>query len=512
LVEHLAPDPFFKEINPMRTRYLFSALSVAGLALVIALPSLADEAPSKEKIDKLIKQMGSDAFSEREKATKELAAIGLPALEALRKAARSDDAEVRRRAGKLLPNIERRAERIRILAPVHVHLVYKDTPLHKAVADFQEKSGYTIYLLDPEGKLKVRKITLETGETTFWHALALFCEKAEISQGFEDDLPDDNPWRPESGREIILKDGKSKKMPTDDRCAVRIQVTAKDERPGNWYEGELTLPLEVSLEPKLTWNGMHSSDSFLSIHIDKAVDDQGQKLSMVIPKKTAAGEVDISSNPPRIRKSDPQSTLSMSRHPFPPRSKWGAGLTSVAILDLRKGAKQAKSLKELKGILTMKFYSEVRPVIVVDKLDKAAGKTFKGAGGSSITIVKVVAEEEQTTLELELHDGDIKRQLCLYSPGECIALAGLGQFTHINWALCVQDAKGKSLPRDDKLSHGPIPMQKRGNDGRLKIVGNCSFLFRHDRDKGRPARVIYLGRRLVTVKVPFALKDVPLQP
>jgi hypothetical protein len=146
----------------MRTRYLLAALIVAGLALVISLPSPADEAPSKEKIDKLIEQMGSGTFSEREKATKELAAIGPPALEALRKAAKSDDAEVRKRAKELIPKIERQAEIKRVLAPKRVHLVYKDTPLGEAVADFQKKSGYRIYLHDPEGKLKERKITLET--------------------------------------------------------------------------------------------------------------------------------------------------------------------------------------------------------------------------------------------------------------------------------------------------------------------------------------------------------------
>ena len=101
----------------MRTRYLFSALSVSGLALVIARSSLGDETPRKEKIDKLIEQLGSGTYSEREKATRELAAIGEPALEALRKAARSDDPEVRQRAGELLRKIERRAATAHILAP-----------------------------------------------------------------------------------------------------------------------------------------------------------------------------------------------------------------------------------------------------------------------------------------------------------------------------------------------------------------------------------------------------------
>ena len=51
------------------------------------------------KIDRLIKQLGSDKFEEREAASKALEAIGEPARDALRKAeSGSDDPEVRRRA------------------------------------------------------------------------------------------------------------------------------------------------------------------------------------------------------------------------------------------------------------------------------------------------------------------------------------------------------------------------------------------------------------------------------
>ena len=58
---------------------------------------------SAAEIDRLIKQLGSDAFNEREKASKALEDIGEPALEALRKAAnKRDDAEVRCRAEKLV--------------------------------------------------------------------------------------------------------------------------------------------------------------------------------------------------------------------------------------------------------------------------------------------------------------------------------------------------------------------------------------------------------------------------
>jgi hypothetical protein len=68
--------------------------------LLAMLAGLTAEAagPDAGKIDRLICQLGSDNFREREAASKRLEEIGQPALGALRKAARSDDPEVRRRA------------------------------------------------------------------------------------------------------------------------------------------------------------------------------------------------------------------------------------------------------------------------------------------------------------------------------------------------------------------------------------------------------------------------------
>jgi hypothetical protein len=62
-------------------------------------PIVASAAPTDGEIDRLIRQLGSDRFVERDAASRALEAIGEPALKALRQAASSsDDVEVRRRA------------------------------------------------------------------------------------------------------------------------------------------------------------------------------------------------------------------------------------------------------------------------------------------------------------------------------------------------------------------------------------------------------------------------------
>jgi hypothetical protein len=162
----------------MRNRYLLLAL--LGLVALLIVPAPAEEKVDAGKIDGLIEKLGSPAFTDREKATQALDAIGEPALEALRKAAKSSDAEIRKRATTLVDRIEQRTETARQLAPTMVHLKYRNVALQEALADFRKQSGYNIVLQDPEGKLKDSRITLDTGKVSFWNALEQFCAKAGL--------------------------------------------------------------------------------------------------------------------------------------------------------------------------------------------------------------------------------------------------------------------------------------------------------------------------------------------
>jgi uncharacterized protein (TIGR03067 family) len=89
----------------------FNALFCVAVGLAVAVGFVPvrgnpDNGADAERIAKLIKQLGSDAFAKREAANKELDAIGEPALDALRKAVASDgDAEIRRRAEQVIQAI-----------------------------------------------------------------------------------------------------------------------------------------------------------------------------------------------------------------------------------------------------------------------------------------------------------------------------------------------------------------------------------------------------------------------
>jgi hypothetical protein len=507
---------------------LFVVTFVVGLALTLSPSPRASETPGKDQIDRLIKQLGSDSFAEREKASHELAAIGVPALQALRQAVQSTDAEVRKRAEELLPKIEMQAESMRVLAPKLVHLIYKDTPLNDAVADFCKKSGYSIQLHDPDGKLKQRKITLDTGETTFWHAFALFCEKAGVSEASMEDwmrapqLPGrglaaqpavirpGGVWTPPGmNGQLVLKDGKSKKTPTDDRSAARIRVLGKSDLFGKVPEGEIILALEVTLELRLQWQFVQS------VHVERAVDDQDQKLAQVVPQVEGAA-----SEPPglprRLARGGSEQFLAHQR------VAW-SGMGQVIPIQLKKGAKDAKALKELSGVVTAQLLTELRPLIVADKLDKVVGKTFKGEEGGSIKIVGFRTEENQTTIQLVFeqppHDKVVPAQPNVLAGNgvqgstqlqgvKVMTRPGFGFMDSYN-GLSFQDDKGNVLPIDVRQARMQMSFVQQGN-GVLKQILTCTLVCPHDKDKGRPAKAVYLGRKRATVEVPFTLKDVPL--
>jgi hypothetical protein len=159
-----------------------------SLALVVGLmagpAALADEAPAGKvdpaRIAKLVDQLGSPKFLVRNHARQQLKAIGEPALEALRKATTSTDAERSRVATELVKGIEAKLLTAKLLAPKRVKLDLDDRPVLDAVNELARQGGYPIQVVGDRNSLARRKVTLHTGETTFWKAFDQLCEKAGL--------------------------------------------------------------------------------------------------------------------------------------------------------------------------------------------------------------------------------------------------------------------------------------------------------------------------------------------
>jgi len=91
----------------MNSPYRLCFATALGLALLSSTtaPANASEAAETErnKLSDLVRQLGSDVYEEREKASQQLQRVGLAAKSALEKGSADEDAEIRRRCQELLP-------------------------------------------------------------------------------------------------------------------------------------------------------------------------------------------------------------------------------------------------------------------------------------------------------------------------------------------------------------------------------------------------------------------------
>src|SRR5947209_16666024 len=110
-------------------RALLALLLGLGVGLGAVLATRVGANDDAGRVARLVKQLGSSKFTERDRARRGLEAIGLPALDALRQAARSPDLETRRRAGELVKRLEEKLALDALLAPNKVRLNLKDTPV-----------------------------------------------------------------------------------------------------------------------------------------------------------------------------------------------------------------------------------------------------------------------------------------------------------------------------------------------------------------------------------------------
>jgi hypothetical protein len=567
--------------------FLGLALSLAaGLATLSAAPAPG----TADRIARLVEQLGSPKYDEREKASADLEAIGEPALEALRKAARMDDAEVKRRAAELVGRIERKVESTQVLSPKKIHLVFKNTPLPEAVAEIKKQCGYDVVLQDPQNKLQERTVTLDTGETSFWHALHLFCQKASLVEASAHDfrpVPPPGPrlrgagpvapaapapgvpavpapaakrmvrasalaveaaqappppkpvapagavaaparatgasyaYQPYSPSRITLIDGKADSCPTDDSTAIRIRALRNPGVAGRNIEGEIWVWLEATPEPRLHWQGLSAA------RVEKAVDDQGQKLT------------EIADTRPGVRGAGPALAGLGRMNGIGP---YASGLGQRTFIRLKKGDKEAKSLKELSGVLTAHVLTDSRPFITVENILGSSDKTVKGKDGGSLKVLDVKTEKEKITIRVEVEPPPDVVVETLYSarvrPGPAMMLrampavpvlpagpagaippaaiappappggglagvaVGMSGTNDPYSGLTLRDEKGKILPAQFQVSVKFVPGGAPTRE--------FTLAYQIGKDQEKPAKLVFSGRKNVEVEIPFALKDVPL--
>lgn len=490
----------------MRCRLLLCAL-FAGFCVTIA--GLAAEGA---RIDRLIDQLSSNNFSEREEATKALDSVGAPALEPLKKAVKSNDAETRRRAEELVSRIEKRLESARILAPSKVTLAFQDMPLAEAVADFSKKCGQKVSLGGIQEKLAGRKVTLDVKDMSFWQALEQFCrsagliEASSVPMAMQVDplqpgvrlpvrrrLIDAKTGPAAISQQIVLIDGLPQAMPTHYAGAARIRaLPASTEGLLDPVKGtdEVGFTLGLGLEARVPL------ERVIGVRVDKAIDEHGQALDALLsantPPPDPMGPVFIGNF-----KGMPQALLSPAgQHQVPVRFK--------------AGPMRSKVLKDLAGTLTAQVRTLPEPVMTVNDILNAAGKSAKGTAGGSLLVRETLKQpDDQIKLRVELElppDPNAGNWLgggVIQIQGQgAVAFGGMASAAS-DMGLTLVDAKGQAW----QLSSNQTSQVKINNN---VVTHEMTLLFKPQPGQGEPAKLVYSASRPVIVEIPFQLKDVPL--
>jgi hypothetical protein len=313
--------------------------------------------------------------------------------------------------------------------------------------------------------------------------------------------------------QVVLVDGKDPNLPTCYSGAVRIRaLPAGTDVPGVVKaKDEIQVVLQVMPEPKLQWR------QALGVRVDKAVDDQEQNLAQVVAKADEQG------NPPGggfgggIRLGMP-----MAR-PF----GWFPGGNTQAVVRLKKGDKDSKTLKQLKGSISAQVLTPAEAVMSVDKVLKAKGESAKGDNGGSLKVLDVSTDDKgAVTLEVEVEmppdvvptqgqmtfpnnappgrgpvppaprggGGPVRGPLVPVQPSYTGGFQGLN----------LVDDKGQSLPLR-------VTGSKAQRKGENSFVTVHTLIYEPEKGQGEPAKLLFSASRLATVEVAFTLKDVPVR-
>lgn len=493
-------------------------LGIAGVLVVglfAGLYSAPSNADDPEKIARLVQRLGSDRFAEREAAARVLDGLGEKALPALREAStQGEDAEVRRRAQALVARIEKRLLTERILTPKRVRLTFRDTPVVDAVRELAAKAGYPGQVVI-QGDLKnvsQRRITWDSGELTFWEALTQLCERASLIEkapqvDSSKDSKDTNdqlrarpalplglrPGAAANDGKIYLTDGKPVAYPTAFIGSLRIRALPVPDNQK--LASEPGFIFEVSPEPGLSWQNL------VDVRIERAVDEHGQQLQQPVSLAGGISPMD---------KVAWQANIVILNEVDVPGFEDNLGRQMLVRL---RGAKEPSgTLKEVFGMFAARVQTPVESILTIDDVLNAGGQTYTLDDGTSLKVVGVQEVKRGTTRQY------VVRAECQTQGGNV-----LPRFVRINrGAGQVAIVQVQDTPKPSDLSLAlldvqgkPYQLVRQSIDGFNMNFNVCTqsvnVTFQARADQGPPGKLVMNGRRIVSIEVPFTLRDVPVR-
>jgi hypothetical protein len=475
----------------------------------------------------LVVQLGSKDFREREFASRALDALGSSALRELRKAVKDKDPEIRRRAENLVEAIERREETARLLAPRLVRINVVDAPLATVVNDFAKTTGFSISIDESaRDELRERRITLDTGETTFWKALDALCRAAGLADSTLPVHSARTVARDNSRRmQIVVEQRQAmymgtqhsqhphyylrpapkdhffevKRTPASFAGALRCRIGGLPGAQIRVGADEILLPIEVSGQPDVIW------EQLLDFRVEQAVNDHGQQLEQPLPmadsRATQVNRVVMGLGNGMVLNS-------------------AGGLDLIAeqggMLRLKFGEKRPRKIAKLSGTIVGQMRTPVQALLAIDDIRKQAGKTFRTSYGECLDVV-AVSERPDGSVKLEIRLREPPTMLVMPGNGRIAARGNLilgGQPAFFNRLgvrtdavlqadLRLKDQKGNALAIGPNVQYG---LNLTGN----MLATNVTMTIKPSKDAGTVHTLEWFGQHSTIVDVPFQFADVEL--
>jgi hypothetical protein len=403
-------------------------------------------AQPEPSLTELTQQLGSARFAERERAAQALEQIGMPAVPALQQAAAHGDLEVKRRVAALLQRIEQKHLSAGITQPRLVRLQFDGVPLGRVVSELERRTGLQVAL---DGELPRRVIRVDTGTLPFWQAWTAFCRQAQ--------LRDSAAGHPR----LLLGEAEGRSLPAGDDSGV-FRVRMWPSGP----PGVAVLQVAVQAEPGLP------IVSYEELRVTGVEDQAGKKLDVTV-------RADMSVLPPDA-----------------PRPILGASWTGLLTMD---GAVPSGVLRAVQGHLRARV--EVpRPLVSVADVLQASGKESAGHGGLRLKVLHAaLTGDGDISVHLRL-DGlsalpPVEQKFVRVRPG-VVAIRGPADVALDFIELL--DGVGRKVPC--------IQATASTIDGQA----DCRLTFQPRPGFERELRLVVGERRVVTVEVPFAVKELRL--
>jgi hypothetical protein len=421
-----------------------------------------------EKIDaavaKLIKDLGDDDYRTREKAGRDLAAMGDKALPQMRAALReTDNPEVQRRLAVMI----RRMDTERLVSPRRVTLAKKEMTAKAAFDEIAKQTGYRIDYSGGGGDVENTKQSFEFDNVPFWVAIDTIANltgsyvQVEEYGDFAIRVYTQDALNPH-----VAYAGPFRFLATNINSNDSIQLSGISRRGGTYRHSNMNFSFQIQSEPKNPMLGVTQAE------IISAVDENGSSLVM------------------------PRHPHERSHYYHNPGSF--RGHNTYGNLNLTRADKGATKIKALKAKIGIVLLSGTSPEIVIADPLKAAKKSYVG---------RTMELDFGSLVEDQNNKGQYTLDITARKLGENDPNRPDYNWSNTVWQkIELLDAAGNVY-----RTYGPNNSNNNGNVVSMTIpYGNVDRRGTGTAKLGPPVKMVINEWLSVTHEVTFEFKDLPL--